>query len=147
MIFQRDSFFLSARFGLISLGTFLAVSFGKLFLSGGVLISFSNDVKLISVGTIVLINLFMVHTIKLEDKTLLMKSIFGITIKRIKSKEIKGRKVKYTHKPSNIPNILFSKKFDRNCQVKFSLTQDSYSFNGHILSNKGLQQLLTKTKK
>jgi len=123
------------------------VCIGKSFFREEAIFTITNDIKLL-IGLIIIIVLFaMVHTIELKNKTLLMKNIFGVIIKKIELQKIKGRKVKYTYLPSNIPNILFRKKYNLMCRVKYTLIKGSYSFNSHILSETGLKKLLLKTRK
>ncbi|GAA0723005.1 hypothetical protein GCM10009430_26020 [Aquimarina litoralis] len=89
----------------------------------------------------------MVHTISIKKKILIFKNIFGVTIKLIDLKTIKSRKVDYKSLPSNIHNILLRKEYDSTCKITYTLTNKIYSFNGHVLSDKGLKLLLAKTKK
>ncbi len=147
MIFEKDIYFLTRRFILLNLtGTFILLLI-KMFLLKEFVFLNSNLANFTIVIVLLLLQLFSVHQVELKNQNLMIKNILGITIKRIELKEIKSRKVKYRHIPLNMFNILFRKKYNRNCQIKYTLTKGSYSFNGHILSDKGLKQLLNKTRK
>lgn len=146
MILKKDPYFLTFRLLFISFGILFVVCVGKsFFYKEEALFTLANEMKLLVGALIIALCSIMPHTIELKNKTITIKNVFGIIIKKFSLKKIKGRKVKYNYIPSSI-NMLFFKKYDRHCQIKYIFDKGSYSFNAHILSDTGLNPLYAKPK-
>lgn len=147
MTFEKNYFFLISRFILINVSIFTLLIIGKTLYTGTALFNIPNYLFILHGTLITIIFFLMVHSISIKKKILIFKNIFGITIKLVDLKTTKGRKVDYKSLPSNIYNILLRKKYDSTCKITYVLSNKTYSFNGHVLSDKGLKLLLAKTKK
>ena len=83
----------------------------------------------------------VVNTIIVESNTLKFRNIFGITLKQISLEKIKNIKIIYTHAKFQ-DQYLFTilRKDDREVKILLHLKNfDKYSFNGLILSKKGVK--------
>jgi len=145
MIFDRNNHFLTLRAIILSLGITVFFTIGNLFVFKETsLYSSLLSVRIYVIITILFLLFAMTHTVELKDKSLIKKNIYGVVIKEIKIKSIKGRKV--THRSIRGHINIFGKKYNQLIQVKYNLVKGRYAINGHILSSKGLKLLLAKTK-
>ena len=145
MNFEKDCYFLICRIIIMCVCIYLILILGNHIVIVNVYEN-QNFYKIIYILIIIVsfILLFLINTVELKNKKLILKNIYGIKIKEIELTEIKGRKV--TQKPK-YKNPLFLKKYESFIRINYFLKEGNKNINGHILSEKGLKELLKKTRK
>ena len=146
MKFEKDNFFLTYRIILIGVLSFILIYLGNVLLSKKSDYGFTDNVLYSTIlMTTLFVIFFFVNSVQLKNKSIIMRNVYGIVIKKFDVKEIKARKVYQNYNPTFLG--VFGKKYNNMIGIKFTINQDKYSISGQIFSNNGLKQMLSKTKK
>ena len=109
------------------------------------------NVILKSAAIITLIVLFfLTHSVRIIEKKLILKNIYGFTLKSLDLKSPYRRKIKTLNAPrGSFWWTLFSKKYESTTSVHFKAKhkRKSLYISEHILSRKGFQQFIRVTKR
>ena len=78
-----------------------------------------------------------------DSNSIYFKNIYGFTLKTIKLKDIKGKKVIQNRIYFENIILLFGKKYNNTVSITLDLINSKkYSINGHFFSNKGLKEFI-----
>ena len=78
-----------------------------------------------------------------DSNSVYFKNIYGFTLKTIKLKDIKGKKVIQNRIYFENIILLFGKKYNNTISITLDLINSKkYSINGHFFSNKGLKEFI-----
>ncbi len=151
MKFETDKIFLIYRFAILFFCVALNYFFiSKLFQQKLISSEISIILKIVLVTILFSLIYRSVNSICILKNSLTFKNIFGINIKQFDRKIIRGKKIIFLNYPYKIINILSlaGNKYDSLITVKIILENGKkFTFNGHVLSVKGLKDLSTKIKK
>lgn len=149
--FEKD--LLALRFRVVLLFIF----FGLFTLGLSILVFENNNsinwnfVLIISTISTFLSLLFLIDSIEIKANKLIFKNIYGLKIKEFDLKKTYSRKInrKNNTQKGGVLWILLGKKYSNLINLRFKSENDKkvINVNGQILTDKGLNELITKTKK
>lgn len=96
---------------------------------------------------LILVTIIIKHAIRIDSKILYIKNIYGLVLHKISLDDIRTHKIFF--KPAGPKNLLtfFGKKYDRNITIIIHLDSRKIKFNGHLLSDDGLEAFKRKIRK
>jgi len=147
--FEKDLFTLKLRIILLFiLGVLISLPVTISFFGNNNSVNWILIFILSIVFTLILLT-FMTHTLAIFKNQLILKNIYGFKIKTFNLNENYSRKI--DRKNNNLKDTflwsLFRKKYSSLINIKFESVNKKVNINGQILSLKGLNKLITKTKK
>ena len=144
MIFEKDYKYLYFRIILVALIVFLIIFIGSKIAYQSYEMNFSIVsviITTISVNTI--FNYFIIYEIKRENDFIKFKNIYNLSIKTICVKDLVEKKIFYNSVPSKVLLLflLLGNKYEKTIWIKLKTKpSNKFSFNGQILSHKGIKK-------